>query len=260
MTTAKTTKTLRFAVHDLRRLYRDTAMLFFSMGLPVMFYLIFGQAMGFGDESVGRGNVSAYIMIGMALYAGVAGAVAAAGQIVIESTTGWGRQLALTPLTGGQLLASRLLGMLVRSVLPVAAVFTVGAVTGASMPGTAWLVSLVLCVVVAIPFGFYGMIWSQLWPTENSVSIAGTRVVVLAFLGNLFMPLPQTMMEIGRFSPLYGPVSLARWPLTDGQQTVSYGTGIAEDPLWWALVNVLAWSAVFVTAVLLLGNRDKRRR
>lgn len=252
--------TLRFAVHDLRRLYRDTAMLFFSMGLPVMFYLIFGQAMGFGDEPVGRGNVSAYIMIGMALYAGVTGAVAAAGQIVVESTTGWGRQLALTPLTSGQLLASRLLGMVVRSVLPVAAVFVVGAVTSASMPATAWAASFALCVLVAIPFGFYGMIWSQLWPTENSVSIAGTSVVVLAFLGNLFMPLPEAMMNVGRFSPLYGAVSLARWPLTEGSQSVSYEPYLVQDPLWWAVVNFLAWSALFIVIVLALHTREKGRR
>lgn len=254
------TTTLHFALHDLRRLYRDGAMLFFSMGLPVLFYLVFGQAMGFGDEPVGKGNVSAYIMIGMALYAGVTGAVAAAGQIVVESTTGWGRQLALTPLTHGQLLASRLLGIMIRSVLPVAAVFIVGALTGASMPGTAWATSFLLCVVGAIPFGFYGMMWSQMWPTENSVSIAGTSIVVLAFLGNLFMPLPETMMTVGRFSPLYGPASLARAPLTEGYQSVSYDPGLVHDPLWWAVVNFLAWSAVFILIVLALHNREKGRR
>lgn len=252
--------TLRFAIHDLRRLYRDGAMIFFSMGLPVLFYLVFGQAMGFGDEPVGKGNVSAYIMIGMALFAGVTGAVAASGQIVVEATTGWGRQLALTPLTAGQLLVSRMLGLTIRSVLPVAAVFVVGVLTGASMPGTAWAASFLLCVLGAVPFGFYGMMWSQMWPTETSVSIAGTSVVVVAFLGNLFMPLPEAMMAVGRFSPLYGAASLARWPLTEGWQSVSYAPGLVHDPLWWAVANLVAWTAVFILVVLALHTREKGRR
>ncbi|MGO1635438.1 MAG: hypothetical protein ACTHY6_12960, partial [Corynebacterium variabile] len=53
-TTSRSTfrTTVNFALHDLRRLSRDGAMLFFSMVLPVIFYLVFGQAMGFGDEPV----------------------------------------------------------------------------------------------------------------------------------------------------------------------------------------------------------------
>lgn len=252
--------TVSFALHDLRRLSRDGAMLFFSMVLPVIFYLVFGQAMGFGDEPVGQGNVKASIMIGMALYAGITGATAAAGQVVVEAETGWGRQLALTPLTGGQILASRMLGIIIRAVLPVAAVFIVGAVTGADMPGSAWVIALVLCVVCSIPFGFYGMIWAQIWPTETATSIAGTSIVILAFLGNVFMPLPETMLNVGRFSPLYGAASLARWPLTEGRQSVSFGDGFVEDPLWYAVANFIAWTLLFIGVVLVLHNREKGRQ
>ncbi|MGO1947995.1 MAG: ABC transporter permease [Mycobacteriaceae bacterium] len=258
MSTATTT--VRFALHDLRRLRRDVSMLFFSMVLPVVFYLVFGQAMGFGDDPIGNGNVKAYIMIGMALYAGITGATAAAGQVVVESQTGWGRQLALTPLTGGQILTSRLLGITIRAILPVLAVFAVGALTGADMPYGAWVGAGVLCVVGSIPFGFYGMIWTQLWPTETSVGVASTTIVILAFLGNMFMPLPEAMMGIGRFTPLYGVVSLARWPLTDGAQSVQFNQGEVTDPLWWALVNFFAWSALFIVVVLALHNREKGRQ
>lgn len=254
------TITARFALHDLRRLSRDAAMLFFSMVLPVIFYLVFGQAMGFGDEVVGKGNVKAYIMIGMSLYAGITGATAAAGQVVVEAETGWGRQLALTPLTGGQILASRMVGITIRAVLPVAAVFLVGAITGADMPGSAWAASFALCVLGSIPFGFYGMVWAQIWPTETATSIAGTSIVILAFLGNLFMPLPEAMMNVGRFSPLYGAASLARWPLTEGYQSVTYNEGLVEDPIWWAVVNFVAWSALFIVIVLALHNREKGRQ
>lgn len=259
-TTSTTTRTLRFAAFDLRRLAGDWAMLFFSMGLPVLFYLVFGAAMGYADEPVGNGNVKAYIMVGMGLYAGITGAVAAAGTVVIEADTGWGRQLALTPLTAGQLLFANLVAIVVRAVLPVLAVFAVGVATGASMPGVAWAASLLLTVVCAVPFGFYGMIWSQLSPTQTSVSIASTSVVVLAFLGNMFMPMPEGLLTVGRFTPLYGPGSLARWPLTDGVQSVGFGDGQVTDHLWWAVVNTLVWATLFVVVVLALRRREKGRR
>jgi ABC-2 type transport system permease protein len=258
--TGTTTRTLRFTAHDLRRLVNDRAMLFFSMGLPVVLYLVFGAAMGYGDETIGTGDVRAYVMIGMGLYAGITGAVAAAGTVVIEADTGWGRQLALTPLTAGQQLFSNVVAILVRAALPVAAVFVVGAVTGASMPGYAWALSLLLAVVVAVPFGFYGMVWTQLSPTQTSVSIASTSVVVLAFLGNMFMPMPEGLFAVGRFTPLYGAGALARWPLTGGEQSVSYGDGTVTDPLWWAVVNTVVWAAVFVVVVLALRRREKGRR
>lgn len=253
------TRTLRFTGFDLRRLAGDWAMLFFSMGLPVLLYLVFGAAMDYADEEIGNGNVKAYVMIGMALYAGITGAVSAAGTVVVEEDTGWGRQLALTPVTPGQLLFTNLVSILVRAVLPVIAVFAVGALTGADMPAGVWASSLLLCVLCAAPFGFYGMVWSLLSPTQTAVSIAGTSVVVLAFLGNMFMPMPETLTTVGRFTPLYGAGALVRRPLTDGLQSVGFGDGTVTDPLWWAVLNVAAWSAVFVTVVLILRRREKGR-
>lgn len=253
-------RTLRFTGFDLRRLANDWAMLFFSMALPVIFYLVFGAAMGYGDEPVGNGNVKASVMIGMALYAGITGAVAASGTVVVETRTGWGRQLALTPLTTGQRTFATVAWTVVRAVLPVLAVFAVGALTGAAMSGGAWVASLLLCVVCAVPFGFYGMIWSLLVPTDTSVSIASTSVVILAFLGNVFMPLPEGLLSVGRFTPLYGVGALSRWPLTGGEQSVSFGDGSVTDPLWWALLNIACWTVVFVTAVIALQHRARGRR
>lgn len=259
-TSTSTARTLRFAAFDLRRLTSDWAMLFFSMVLPVVFYLVFGAAMGYGDEPAGHSNVRAYVMMGMALYAGITGAVAAAGNVVVESDTGWGRQLALTPLTPGQLLFSNIVAITVRATLPVLAVYAVGVLTGAQMPATAWVAGIVLSAVCAVPFGFYGMIWSLLSPTQTSVSIAGTSVVVLSFLGNMFMPMPELILAIGRFTPLYGAGALARWPLTEGEQQVSYGEGTTVDPMWWAVLNVVVWALIFVAVVLALRRREKGRR
>ena len=51
------------------------------------------------------------------------------------------------------------------------------------------------------------------------------------------------MLDLGRFTPLYGYVALARFPLTDGYLPVG-----GRDPLWLPVANVLAWTVIFALA------------
>ena len=65
-------------------------------------------------------------------------------------------------------------------------------------------------------FAIYGLAvtWSSA-PT-NAAGIASGLIVIMAFLGNVFTPMSGLMLDIGRFTPLYGYAALARYPLTDG--------------------------------------------
>jgi len=111
----------------------------------------------------------------------------------------------------------------------------------------------------AIPFGVYGMACAMLIPSENTVSIATSTIVILAFAGNVFMPLKESLLEVGRFTPMYGAQALARWPLSEGAQMINGERNFIEDPLWYAWVNITIWTVVFVGFCVLLRNRDKNR-
>ena len=105
---------------------------FFGVALPIVFFLLFG-AMGVCLPADGRGQRAAYVMIGMALY----GAVQNTEQLAAapsELSSGWNRQLALTPLTTGKYLGAKTLTALVISAVPVIAVNIVGMFTGVEMP------------------------------------------------------------------------------------------------------------------------------
>lgn len=254
--------TLVFVGLDLRRMLTDLPTIFFSITLPVIFFLIFGAAMAYGPQPLGNtgANMSAYVMVGMALFAGVTGAVAAAGTVVLEHQSGWGRQLALTPLTQAQLLVSNLVGIGIRAVLPVLAVYVTGALTTAEMAADDWLWTFLLTAAMATPFGFYGLAWSLIMPTSASVSLASTSIVVLGFLGNMFTPLPENLLDIGRLTPVYGAVTLARYPIADGSQVTTSDPILVSDPLWYALLNVATWTIVFILVCVMLRTRDKGRR
>lgn len=251
--------TINYAAHDLKRLRRDLPTLFFSIGLPIIFYILFGAMQEYGDIEFNGGNVAALVMIGMALYAGATGAVGAAGSLVAENRAGWGRQLALTPLRSSQLAVANFLNIAVRAILPIAAVFMTGGLTKASMQPDQWTLAFLITVVCAIPFGFYGMACAMLIPSENTVSVATSTIVILAFAGNVFMPLKESLLEVGRFTPMYGAQALARWPLSEGSQMINGERLFIEDPLWYAYVNIAVWTMAFVGLCLLLHKRDKER-
>ena len=63
----------------------------------------------------------------------------------------------------------------------------------------------------------------------------------MAFLGNIFVPLTGTMLAIAKFTPLYGYVALARYPLTEGYQVDG-----SHEPLWIAVTNVTVWAVISV--------------
>lgn len=248
-----------FTLLNLKRLLADWANLFFSILLPVAFFLLFGALQEYGSLQMAHGNASAYVLVGMAVYGGVIAACGATGSTVVEQSTGWGRQLALTPLSPVALLVSQSASILFRALLPVIAVFIAGLVTNAEMELGAWIGCFLLSFVVALPFGLYGMIFGQLFRSESAVGIASTAIVVLAFAGNALMPLPETLLHIARFTPMYGPTALARFPLTDGTQVLMDDPYLIDDSVWWAIGNTVGWTLLFAIVCVALNRRQKGR-
>ena len=236
---------------DLRRTLRDRASLFFIVVLPVFMYLVFGVG---GDEPVGSGNVAMYVTISMAAYGAVTATTSIAGQAAQEQQLGWGRLMALTPLRPiAFLLVKAAVAMSVAAV-PVLLIYLVGAFTGAEAPWQDWLASGLLVWLCSAVFVLYGLAVCQLFRGPNAVAVASGAVVLLAFLGNVFIPLQGTMLAIARFTPLYGYAALARFPLTDG-----WTPDDSYDPLWLPLLNVAVWTVVF-TLLALWGLRRGRSR
>lgn len=250
---------MRYTMIDLRRTFADWVGTLFNTGLPVLFFLVFGATQAYGEQPLNDGNIAAYVMIGMAVYGGVTAACATAGQSVVERATGWGRQLALTPLRPGQMLASKIVVIMARSAFPVAAVNLTGAFMGVEMPVGEWLASAALSWLVSVPFGFYGMAFAAAFRSESAVSAAAGGLVVLGFLGNVFSPLPESLLEVARFTPMYGAQALARYPLSDGVQAISDGALTVTDPLSWAVINLAAWTLILITLGLLLSRRRTGR-
>lgn len=244
---------------ELLRVLRDPAGLFFTAVLPIFFYLVFGAAQSYGDQAIGDGNVRMAVMIAMAAYGAVGSAVALGGGSAVERSLGWGRQLALTPMRAGQYVATKVATTVLVVALPIGLVYLAGAATGARGTVGAWVLSALVLVLGATVFALYGLSFGMVFRSEAAVSAAGGSVVVLGFLANVFFPLSGTLLEIARWSPMYGYAALARFPLTDGV-VVSQDGSSASDPLGALLANVLAWTLVLALAATLLVRRSRARQ
>jgi len=245
---------------EVRRVLRDRASLFFTVGLPGFFYLIFGAQPDYGDEPVREGNVAMWVMIAMAAYGAVTATTSIGGSAALERMQGWTRQLGLTPLPERGYVAVKAATAVTVGALPIAVVFAIGSVTGAKAPLHVWFISAVVLILGAVTFALYGLAFGLAFRSEAAVSAAGGSIVILSFLGNIFVPLTGWQLTLAKFTPLYGYVSLARRALTGGA-SVDPGTGeLIPEPLWQSVTNVATWTTLLAVLTISLVRHGRSRQ
>jgi ABC-2 type transport system permease protein len=100
---------------------------------------------------------------------------------------------------------------------------------------------------------------AQTFRSESSVTIASAGLVLLAFLGNLFVPLSGAILDIARFTPMYGYSGLAHWPQLHGK-LIAADDETGSDPMWALILNFVAWSVIFGLISVWAVRRGRRRQ
>ncbi|WP_435742112.1 ABC transporter permease [Nocardioides sp. SYSU DS0663] len=241
-----------YAGLDLRRQLRDKVAMFFTVALPAFLFFVFGMG---DDEAYGSANVAMYVMVSMAAYGAVTATATVAGVAATEQTMGWGRQVALTPLSSVAFVAIKTAVAMLVAAVPVALIYVIGAATGSSGNAVDWLASAGIVWLGSALFAVYGLAVCLVFKGDNTAGIASGLIVILSFLGNVFTPMDGVVLDIGRLTPLYGYAGLARYPISEGHLPADAG----HDPVWLLLANVGVWTAIF-TGVAVWGLRRRRER
>ncbi len=245
---------------ETKRITRDYVTMFFTAVLPAFFYLIFGASQEYSGEAAGNGNVAMYIMISMAAYGAVVATTGIGGMAAVERMQGWGRQLALTPMTDGAYVAIKTTIALVIAAMPIALVFGLGALTGAEADARVWAFSALILLAGATTFSLYGLCFGLAFRSEAAVSAASGTLVILGFMGNIFFPLTGWLLSVAKFTPLYGYVQLARYPLTEGFNLDTTTGAMIEEAGWVPVVNVVVWTLIFAVLATWLVRRGRGRQ
>lgn len=243
-----------FRVELLRQL-RNPFTLAFTLAMPVVMYLLFGANAEYADASAGHGNVAFYVMTSMAAFGTATAMTSMCSLAASEVRQGWGRQIALTPLSIAGYAIVKVLTAVCYSALSITAVFVVGAATGARADDAwRWFAVAGLILSVGLIFGMFGLGVGLAFNSDSATALASISITFFGFFGNVFMPLDGVMLAIAHFTPMYGYVALARWPITEGVLIAG-----GSDPLWVVLLNIAAWTLVFAALVRVGVLRSRRR-
>jgi ABC-2 type transport system permease protein len=239
---------LTFLRLEVRRLLRNRRTVVFTLVMPPLFFWAFGT--GNTGEAAGRGNVTAYIMISLAVYGAMIACTGGGAMVGLERAVGWSRQLRLTPLNPLAYVAVKVLTAMTLGALSVAITFAVGVLGGARMDAWVWVATALIAWVGALVFAAFGLFMGYLLPSENVMQILGPVLALLAFLGGLFVPLSvlgPTFRDVAQYTPAYGVGVLARAPLTGDPVSVP------------AIANVVVWALVFAAGAVWRFRRDTAR-
>lgn len=246
---------------EVTRQFRNPYTLVFTLGMPIAMYLLFGANAEYATASAGNGNVAFYVMASMATFGTATAMTSLCALAASEVGQGWGRQIALTPLSIAGYTVVKLAVALAFSAISTACVFLVGALTGARADSPwHWLSVAGIVLAGGLVFGLFGLGAGLALNSDSASAFASIAITLFGFVGNVFMPLSGTMLTIAHFTPMYGYAALARWPITEGA-LVTAGTGPGgDDALWLVLLNVLAWALLFGALVRYGVLRSRRRR
>lgn len=234
---------------ELRRLLRNRRTVIFTLVLPPLFFVIFGTNSAYKNQSVGVGNVTAYVMISMAVYGAMLATTSGGAMVSIERAAGWSRQLRLTPLRPIAYIATKLVTAMTLGLMSVLVVGVVGKLLGARIPLYVWVESGLVAWVGSIVFAAFGLFMGYLLPSENVMQILGPVLAVLAFGGGLFVPLDDGswFSTLSKFTPMNGLASLSRAPLGESGWEAT------------AVLNVVVWAVIFAGGAAWRFRRDTAR-
>ncbi|KAA9159820.1 ABC transporter permease [Amycolatopsis acidicola] len=238
---------LKFLALEIRRVFRSPRFLIFTVGFPVLLFLLYvGIFAKQPDEK-------AVLMVSMTSFGAMAAALFTGTRVAVERAAGWQRQLRLTPLSGsGYLTAKGTVGMTL-ALAPAILVPLVGVVAeGVSLDAGGWLRATLGVWLGAIPFALIGLLIGQIGTSDSTQPITQLVMLPMALLGGIFIPIdtmPDWLLKIAHVLPSYWMGQIGR-----GAVTADLTTGLGQDVLVLGI-----WTVVLGALVVRRYRKDSAR-
>jgi ABC-2 type transport system permease protein len=234
--------------YELLRNFRNWRFLFLSLAFPLVLYFSVAGANRHVDFD--GTSFPVYFMAAMATLGTMAAVIGSAGVIATERSTGWMRQMRITPLPARAYFRAKVLCGYVRAILTIALLCLAGTAYGVRLSASEWATMVGLLLVGLVPFAVLGVLLGHvLNPDSGAVAVAGI-VTLFSLLGGVYgfqIAKSGVMFDIIKGLPSY-------WLVQAGKAAL----GGHDWPLEGWIV-IAAWTIVLVPIAVLVYRRDTSR-
>ncbi|KZB85410.1 ABC transporter permease [Amycolatopsis regifaucium] len=219
------------------RTFRSTRFVLFAIAFPVLMFLLQVNVFGAADKSI-----AGVIMVNMMAFGAFSAAMTSGAKLAIERSTGWQRQLRLTPLTGPGYLSGKGLSAMLVALPSLLLVPLVGALfQGVHLDASGWLRLVFGIWLGAIPLVLLGLLLGQFGTPDSMQPVSMVVTLGMGFLGGLWIPIdgmPSWMADLAKATPTYWLIQLVRPVVTD-HLTVSFPAALGVLAAWTAILGAL---------------------
>ena len=234
--------------YEVLRNFRNWRFLLLSLVFPLVLYLSVASANR--HATINGIAFTVYFMAAMATLGTMASVVSSAAVIAADRSTGWTRQMRITPLTVGTYFSARVLNGYLRAVLTIVLVGLAGTALGVRLSATEWVTVVGLLLVGLIPFAVLGILLGHLLNADSSAVAMGGIVSLFALLGGVYG------FQIAKSGPMFQVIKAipSYWLVQAAKAAIGHGGWPAEG---WIVIAV--WTVLLAALAVLVYQRDTHR-
>jgi len=214
---------LAYTRYELLRAFRNKRFFLFSLGFPLLLYVITAAPNKDETNLQGTGlSAPLYFMVSMASWGTMTAMLGTGARIAGEREVGWNRQLRISPLTPFSYLRAKVAISYLMAGLSVVLLYSAGVILGVRLPADEWLGMTGLILVGLVPFAAAGVLLGHKLNTDTIGPALGGGTAILALVSGTWFPVDKSgfLHDIAVDLPSYWLVQANRvalggdgWPL-----------------------------------------------
>ncbi|WP_108722270.1 ABC transporter permease [Gorillibacterium timonense] len=233
---------------ELLRIFRNPYYVFWSLAMPILFYIIFTRIVNTGADNPGLWE--AHYLMSMTAFSVMGSSIMTLGiRMVQERTNGWSTYLRITPLPGSVSFAGKMFGQTMMHLFSIAMIFLAGyLINGVTLSAGQWLACGIWILIASLPFLALGTIIGSMRRVDTASGVSNAIYMILAISGGMWMPidiLPKVMQHIAKWLPSYNFGSGA-WEIVRGAR-----------PEWHAVMILLGYLVLFMVLSFYIRKKQE---
>ncbi|MFE8701808.1 ABC transporter permease [Cytobacillus sp. FJAT-54145] len=224
---------------EIIRIMRNPYYVFWSLFMPILFYVIFTKIFNSGMEN--ETEWQAHYLMSMTIFSVMGSAIMTLGiRLVEERTQGWSMFMKVTPLSENAYFFAKMVGQTLIHVLSIVVIFASGAIiNGVSLSLYEWVMSGLWILGGSLPFLALGTLVGTMKRVDTASGVSNVIYMLLAITGGLWMPIeimPSIIQDIAKWLPSFN-LGNGAWEIIRG-----------GSPEW---MNILILSAYLILFMVL---------